>query len=99
MPKVLSYILSILQLLKKKDVFYPIVGKTDDKIFYIGLMTLTNDEKSQVFVDFPDECKLPVLDGDSGYGVARIAALKREAIVISNDADERMLYGISRSRI
>jgi len=57
----------------------------------MGYMMAKPDNLNQAFIDFAGIAETPVLDIGCAYGVATIPALKKGAVVIANDADERHL--------
>jgi Methyltransferase domain len=57
----------------------------------MGYMMSKPDALNQAFIDFALIAEAPVLEIGSAYGVATIPALKKGAVVIANDLDERHL--------
>lgn len=57
----------------------------------MGYMLAKPETLNQAFIDFAGIAEAPVLEIGSAYGVATIPALKKGAVVIANDLDERHL--------
>ena len=56
-----------------------------------GYDTLDLEPLSQEFIDYSSKIKEPVLDGGAAYGLTSISALKKGAIVICNENEQKQL--------
>lgn len=61
-----------------------------------GYATPYLEPLSEEFTDYAAKLKVPVLDGGAAYGLTSITALKKGAIVIANEIDQKHLDYIAK---